>query len=355
MLQWVCAFLVLLLAAMIILWLFLNVFKKPAATDHTAGEHNTADLQAGNNENNTPAAVETSAEDSSGTQAQTSQAQTEPVTEKMTEPDTPAAAKSIPTLTGITSTSGILMLEDTGEVIAQLDPDRRIYPASMTKLMTALVVREQLGDMTIEITMPQHILDRMAEENASVSGLVGGETVTVLDMLYGILLPSGGDCCICMAEYISGSESEFAQLMNQKAAELGMNGSHFTNTTGLHEEDHYTTVRDMAILLRVVDQDPYLSSVITSERYSVEPTNMHYEGFTIFSTLFEYLDGRRPQSGSILGGKTGYTTEAGQCLASVLENGGVRYICVTAGAPGGLEGDHNNVLDAIAICNQYTG
>ena len=256
-------------------------------------------------------------------------------------------------ITGISSQNAILTNVDSKIILASKKPDERIYPASMTKLMTALTVVSNVDDIEAIIEMPEDAYRKMLAENASMSGFLPGEAASVKDYLYGMLLPSGGECCICLAEYISGSEAEFVQLMNQEALALGMQNTHFANTTGLHDESHYSTSRDISILLQAVVQVPLLYEMLTSHYYVVPPTNRHPEGFTMHNTIFQYLAGNDLQSGHILGGKTGYTSKAGQCLASIAMVDGTLYSLVTAGAYPNSDDDHANTQDALLIYDRY--
>ena len=256
-------------------------------------------------------------------------------------------------ITGIHSQQAILMVPESNTVLAVKNPDERIYPASMTKLMTALALVSQIADLNATIEMTENAYQAMLAEGASMSGFLPGETASVKDFLYGCLLPSGGDCCSCLAQYASGSEDAFVATMNQTAQELGMSDTHFTNTTGLHDEAHYSTVRDISVLLQAALQVPELYDILTSQTYIVSPTNRHPEGFTMHSTMFQYLEKSDLPSGHILGGKTGYTSKAGQCLASVACVNGSFYTLVTAGAFPPSAEEHWNTEDALDIYSQY--
>lgn len=133
------------------------------------------------------------------------------------------------TLDGLNSPHAILLRADSGEVLAEKDADSTIYPASMTKMMTALLAIEANPDLDTPVTLPEEIFPALQAQNASLAGFQPGETATVRDLLYGAMLPSGAECCEALAREVSGSEEAFAARMNQKAAELGMTGTHFCN------------------------------------------------------------------------------------------------------------------------------
>ena len=120
-----------------------------------------------------------------------------------------------------------------------------MYPASLTKVMTAVVVLDHADELDAVVEAPADMFPALWEQNASMAGLQPGESATVEDMLYGLMLPSGADCAIALARYVAGDVEAFVELMNRTAAALGMSGTHFTNPTGLHDADHYSTARDM--------------------------------------------------------------------------------------------------------------
>ena len=139
--------------------------------------------------------------------------------------------------------------------------------------------------------------------------------------------------------------------MNQKAADLGMGNTCFENATGLHNENHYTTVKDLAILLSYALQNDTFREIFTSSCHSTQPTNKHPGGITFYNTLFEELSNQNIIGGEILGGKTGYTYEAGLCLASLAKVGKQEYILITADAKGDHYSEQYNITDAFAVYN----
>ena len=165
-------------------------------------------------------------------------------------------------------------------------------------------------------------------------------------------LPSGAECCEALAREVSGSEEAFVASMNQKAAALGMASTHFCNPAGLHDPEHVSTVRDMARLLRAAMQNEMFRTIFATARYTVPPTNLHPDGFTMESTFWSELDGTELRRGKFLGGKTGYTSAAGLCLASAAQVNGKRYILVTAGAQGNHNTEPYHVDDAVNVCRQ---
>ncbi|MDR2295415.1 MAG: D-alanyl-D-alanine carboxypeptidase [Clostridiales Family XIII bacterium] len=254
-----------------------------------------------------------------------------------------------PLRVSLNSTNAILVESNDGrDVLLDVSSGERIYPASLTKIMTAVVVLEHAPDHDALVRLSQGIFDRTFAQNASTAGFLPGESVRVRDLLYGLLLSSGAECAIGLAEHIAGDETAFAALMNRKAAELGMDATHFTNATGLHDPELYTTVRDIAVLLDYALENALFYEIFTSRRHIVRATDGRSEDLRLYSTLFAKTDGEY-EGFALLGGKTGYTPEAGQCLASVAEKNGRRYMLVTAGAPGDNRTEALHVEDAVAV------
>lgn len=254
-------------------------------------------------------------------------------------------------LSGINSPNAVLMQARGGKVIGEMNGDERIYPASLTKIMTAIVALEELKDMEQEITLNSSMFEGLYENDATQAGFQPEETVRAMDLLYGVMLPSGAECCMALTQEIAGSEEGFVELMNKKAKELGMENTHFSDTTGLHDPEHYSTVKDMAVLLKYALRNDTFREIIESPVHSTPGTNIHPDGITFYSTMFKELSDTAVTGGNILGGKTGYTSDAGLCLASFAEVGGREYIFVTAAAPGNT-GEPLHVQDAATIYNR---
>lgn len=255
-------------------------------------------------------------------------------------------------LTRLYSPYAILVDLDSGNSLAECDAQVRIYPASLTKIMTAVLAVENTEDMEEVITLPAEFFSKLYAEGASMAGFQPGERARLQDLLYGILLPSGAECCMAFANRISGTEEAFVKMMNQKAEELGLKNTHFCNATGLHDPNHYSTVEDISILLQYALKNENFKTVFTSSRHSTLPSDQHPEGFTFYSTMFQYMDSTEVTGGRIIGGKTGYTEEAGLCLASLAEVGGKEYILVTAKANGTHQTEQFHILDAMNVYSQ---
>ncbi|ODA40042.1 D-alanyl-D-alanine carboxypeptidase [Desulfosporosinus sp. BG] len=250
----------------------------------------------------------------------------------------------------LNSPNAILIRLKDHTILMQKNSEEKIYPASLTKMMTAIVAIENLSNLKEEIKLTNSTFQGLYGADASMAGFLPGEQVKAIDLLYGVMLPSGAECCIGLADQIAGSEQNFVKLMNQKAADLGMENTHFENATGLHNVNHYTTVKDLAILLSYALQNDTFREIFTSSRHSAQPTNMHPDGITFNSTMFE-LNNQNIIDGEILGGKTGYTHEAGLCLASLAKVGNQEYILISAGAKGDHHSEQYDFTDALTVYN----
>lgn len=252
-------------------------------------------------------------------------------------------------ITGINSSYAVLMQAGSGRVVGDINVETPMYPASMTKIMTTIVAIENLSDLNQEITVTNDMIANLYAQDATQAGFQPGETVQAIDLLYGVMLPSGADCCIALADTIAGSEEGFVELMNQKAEKLGLENTHFCNTTGLHADDHYSTAKDIAELLRYALKNSTFREIIESPYHSTPGTNVHPDGITFYSTMFKNLSDTTVIDGKIMGGKTGFTSEAGCCLASFAEIDGIEYILVTAGA---YQAGTPHIDDAVKLYNR---
>lgn len=268
-----------------------------------------------------------------------------PVTPAKIEPD-PSVSRAFHELN---SSNAILIRLKDYTLLMEKNSEEKIYPASLTKIMTTIVAIENLPDLKEEVKLTNSMFQGLYEADASMAGFQSGERVRAIDLLYGVMLPSGAECCNGLAAQIAGSEQDFVKIMNQKAADLGMSNTHFENTTGLHNENHYTTVKDLAILLSYALQNDTFREIFTSSRHSTAPTNKHPGGITFKSTMFEELNKQYMKAGKMLGGKTGFTNEAGLCLASLAKVGKDEYILISAGAKGDHHSEQYNITDAIAV------
>lgn len=243
------------------------------------------------------------------------------------------------------SDQAILVNLKTNEVIYEKDAHTRVYPASLTKMMTVLVGIEHMKDEPITINIDYNAL---AKEGAAIAGFSNGEVVSYEDLLYGTMLPSGADAALMLAKVVAGSEEGFVQLMNEKAKELGMNDTHFSNVTGLHSDDHYSTPWDLAMLEKAALYNEDFKKIFSAKSYVTSSGNL-----TFTSRMFDRLDSSLFEGGEILGGKTGYTKEAALCLASYATDGNQEYILVTTHANGSTYTPQYHVLDAVKTYDYF--
>lgn len=244
----------------------------------------------------------------------------------------------------------ILVDADAGLVVAEKNGSAKMYPASMTKVMTLLVACEHITDLNEKLEITQDIVDYVKKEGASNCGFKAGEQVTMLDLLYGLILPSGADAALALVRRIAGSEEQFVTLMNQKAQQLGISATtHFTNCTGLYNDNHYSTAEDMAIIMRAASQNSVAATILTTRSYTTQANNKRTTGLS-FSNLFLKRIDTQTTGGQVNFAKTGYVAKAGNCAVSYFTAAsGRHYICVT----GKTSGAWNVVSAHAALYSQY--
>lgn len=253
----------------------------------------------------------------------------------------------------INSESALLYDIDNNQLIESKQPDKRMYPASLTKMMTAYVALTELDSLDETAMISSDSFSRLQQEGASMAGFFAGEEVPVRELLYGILLPSGAEASIAVAEHLAGSETAFVKKMNQEAKKIGMNSTQFKNVTGLHHRGHYSTASDLARFLKVALANPQFLEMFTSQE-RIYTSSVHPEGLVLASSMFRDLDeGKLEPQVKLLGGKTGYTPQAEQCLASLALVNGKSYFLITLEAKGNPEKfDTSHLEDAITVYNR---
>lgn len=254
-------------------------------------------------------------------------------------------------LDNISATFAIVIDRDTNQILAEKDADAKMYPASMTKMMTAIIAIENLTDLNQQITITQDMIAGLIEQNASLAGFKVGDTPTVQDILYGIALPSGADATNAAAFTISGSIEAYVDLMNEKAQAIGMTNTHFVNTTGLHDENHYSTARDMAKLLQYCLNNDTFKTIFSTHTYTTSPLASSPLGIELNSTIFTAAQKNGYALPGLIGGKTGFTYPAGHCLASWEDINDMHLITVVANADAYAPASPH-VKDTDSILNQ---
>jgi D-alanyl-D-alanine carboxypeptidase len=257
----------------------------------------------------------------------------------------PAAAAAVggwPALGDIQAKAWIVLDRQTGSVLLENQADVKVYPASTTKILTAVIALES-GQLDRMVQVSETAVKLPA--GSSKVGYLAGEEVMLRDVLSGLMIASGNDAANILAESLAGDNIAFADLMNKKAAAIGMTGSHFTNPSGLQDPEHYVTARDMARLAAYAMQNEAFRALVATRSISLPPTNLHpYFGWAIFNNtnrLLQFGDTylRSDWLSQIDGIKTGSTSDAGNNLvAAATSTSGQPLISVLMGVPLELEG-----------------
>ncbi len=251
----------------------------------------------------------------------------------------------------VQSSYALLVDLDDNTIVSQKSAYDRINPASMTKILTVLVAAEHVTDLDDTFTITKEITDFSYSHDCSAVGFLDEETVTVRDLLYGTILPSGGDAAAGLACYVAGSMDSFVNMMNEKLAELGLSDTaHFTNCVGLYDENHYCSIYDMAMILKAAVENDLAREVLTAHTYTTSATEQHPEGITISNWFLRRIEDKDTK-GTVVCAKTGFVAQSGNCAASYEEtDSGKHYICVTANA----HSSWRCIYDHVAVYQEYT-
>lgn len=242
----------------------------------------------------------------------------------------PAAAYT-PTGFDVDAKAAMLISLDTNEVLYEKAADQKVYPASITKIMTLIIMLESKNfDPEAKVTMTEEVDALITGTDSSVSNVQEGEQIRQIDLCYFVLMQSAGDCAYLAALTYGGTVENFVKKMNEKAKKLGLEGTHYGNPVGLHDEKTYTTARDTATLTKYALKNETFKKICESTRYTVPATNMSDE--RILSTTNFLHDNTTDYYYQYAHGvKTGYTDEAGRCLVSTASYDGYNYMCVLFG------------------------
>ncbi len=248
----------------------------------------------------------------------------------------------------VISTHAILVDESTDQIIAAKGAGERIMPASMTKVLTILVAAEHIPEEKLDDTL--EITDYAYVNDCSSVGFLDGEKVPVRDLFYGTAMHSGGDAALGLAFYVAGSQEAFVELMDEKLDELGIAGStHFTNCVGIYDEAHYSTVYDMAVIMKAALQNDLCREVMSKHIYTTKPTKEHPEGIEISNWFLRKIEDK-DTGGEVLCAKTGYIVQSKNCAVSYeIAADKTPYICVTAGSTS----NWRCIYDHVEIYNRY--
>ena len=243
----------------------------------------------------------------------------------------------------IISEYGVVIDVADNRILAQKGAKTRISPASMTKVLTVLTAADALGIggedwesnpvLDEKFTITIQITDYSFVNDCSNVGFDVGEEVTVRDLFYGTILPSGADAALGLAMYVAETHEGFVELMNQKLEQLGLSdSSHVTNCVGLYDAEHYSTVYDIGVILKMAADNPFCREVLSAHTYNTAPTEQHPEGLLLSNWFLRRIEDRDTH-GEVICAKTGYVVQSKNCAASLAADGsGREYICVTAGS-----------------------
>lgn len=236
-------------------------------------------------------------------------------------PDDPTRAPDL------VANAAIVMDAASGQVLYEKNSQEKKYPASITKILTVLIALEHNVDFNATVTMSENAIWGV-ERDSTLIGLDVGEQVTVKDLVYATMVKSANECAYALAEYVAGDIESFAKLMNERAAEIGCKNTHFVTPNGLHDEDHYTTAYDMALITREALKNETFREIAGTLNYTVPATNLTEETRPLWNGnkminpaepyYYEYCEG----------GKTGYTMKANNTLMTFAKKDGLELICV---------------------------
>ena len=246
----------------------------------------------------------------------------------------PAGAISFSNNVVTRSKSILLVNRDVGQVVFEQDADEKRYPASTTKIMTYIVAYENIPDIdNAQIPIKKSVLDKLKDTESSTANLSEhvGKKMSAIDLLYSMMVPSGNDAALTLADYVGdGDVDKFVELMNEKAEELGCENTHFMNPDGLHDDDHYTTARDLYKITTYALTLPHFFEISNTTEYRCKG-----DDYTLTTTnyLIDQYRGGEYYYRYAQGIKTGTTDEAGRCLVTTATADGNSYILVLLGAP----------------------
>lgn len=227
------------------------------------------------------------------------------------------------------SNNAVIYNYDLDQVIYEKNADEVISVASMTKIMSAIVLIENIDNLDTTVVLNNNHFKGLIEKQASLAGFYVGEKVTYRDLIYGILLPSGAEAVQTLAIEVFGSNDKLVEKMNEKALELNLTNTHFVNPFGLDDDGHYSTVKEISTILKYALKNDFFKEVYETRKYLTSDTKI-----TLYSTIVSPLKAINNNATFIKGSKTGFTYDAGRCLASIAydENNDINYLMVTAKA-----------------------
>lgn len=261
---------------------------------------------------------------------------------------------TITTGADVISEKSILIDLASGDILMQKGYRDRISPASMTKVLTLLVACENITEdqLSDKYTITPEITSYAYNHDCSCVGFSNEESVTVEDMLYGTILPSGADAALGLANYISGSHEAFVDLMNDKLEELGLSDtSHFTNCIGLYDDNHYSSVYDIAMIMEATIDNPLAKKVLSAHKYTTSETPEHPNGIEISNWFLRRIEDK-DSGGTVICAKTGYVLQSKNCAVSYgQDSSGNEFVVCTATS----SSSWRCIYDHVAIYKQFEG
>ncbi len=256
-------------------------------------------------------------------------------------------------MNAVYSTNIILVDLDTDEVIVSRASEEVLYPASMSKVLTAICMADYLTDRRLngEYEMKEEEILKTYYERFSAVGTTAGDVLPAKDLFYGMMVCSGADADYALTHYLAGTEANMVELLNKRAYDMGISDTaHFTNVIGAFDPEHHCTVNDIAVIMSTAIQNPLILDAMSTEQYRTVPTQKDEEGVDI-SNWFLRRIGIYECNGDVVAAKTGFISEAGFCCVSYLETySGHHYICVTANS----DGNWRTIFDHISLYRAYT-
>jgi len=237
----------------------------------------------------------------------------------------------------------------TGEVLGTRNGGDRMNPASMTKVLTVLVACEHVTDLEDKVVITIEDTDFAYVNDLSIAGFAVDDEVSVKDLLCGAIMPSGGECCHALERYVADSEEEFIDMMNDKVKELGLTGTHFTNSAGLYNENHYTTLYDMSMIMKAALENDICREILHLHKYTTSPTKDHPEGIELSNLFLRRIEDKYDKT-EVLGAKTGFVNQSGNCAVSyTIGDDGTVYIAATGNAHSAWRA----VMDHVGLYNRF--
>ncbi|MFI3260405.1 MAG: serine hydrolase [bacterium] len=242
----------------------------------------------------------------------------------------------------VESSNYIMVNLDTDKIILEEKSNERISIASLTKIVTAITVLDNIDNIDTKVTITSDDLEGLAALGASVAGFWVGQTLTIEDLLYGLMLPSGADAANALVNYFETIDLDLIELMNKTATDLGLVNSNFVNAHGLDEENHYSTMYDIYNILSHAIDNEIFYEIFTTSVYLTSDTKV-----TLRSTHGNAMANNGIENNYIIGAKTGYTSNAGLCLGSISYFDETNFMLITCGAS--KSNSANHLLDSIDI------